>query len=330
MEYSDTETYTFHVGPMQDLEVRDGGSSAIAAGRTAYTILAANNGPEPAVDAEVKIILPRGAPVEDYVASEGTYADGVWTLPGLKLRDYRSSQGIPEEASLTLILKDDGGIPKEPATATISLTDNAYIVCIGNDRSTLPHANHAACKSDSKTTNAWHAAVCVNTADNEIDSTITVEATCNGTTDRQWRENVCAASGGGVIDGYDEMECDGWFQGTMYEHPKNNSEAKITARGGGASGTSGGPPAPGSPGMRGAKSNTRSVTLTWGAVKTVNTIPTGHYEVQKYIRDEGRETWQTVSGPVTDTQWTDFNVGSGTMPPYRVRAVNAAGIGGPW
>ena len=105
--------------------MRDGGSSDVAAGRTAYTILAANNGPENTVDATVKIALPSGAQVEDYIASDGTYANGAWTLPGLKLRDYRRSQGIPEEASLTLILKD-GSIPQEPATATISLTDNSY------------------------------------------------------------------------------------------------------------------------------------------------------------------------------------------------------------
>ena len=262
--YSDTETYTFHVGPLADLSVVDGGASGVASGRTAYTILAANNGPEHTVDAEVKIALPSDAQVEDYVASEGTYANGVWTLPGLKMRDYRRSQGKPGEATLTLILKD-GGIPKEPATATISLTENSYNVCIASDRSTLAHANETDC------------------------------------------EAVSGAS---------------WHEGTVYDPPAN-STTKITA----TKGTDGGP---GSPGMRGAKSNTRSVTLTWGAVKTVNSIPTGHYEVQKYIRDEGRETWQTVSGPVPDTQWTDFNVGSGAMPPYRVRAVNAAGIGGPW
>ena len=227
--YSDTETYTFHIGPMSNLEVRDGGISNVAPGRTAYTILATNNGPENTVDATVKVALPPGAQVEDYVASDGTYANGAWTLPGLKLRDYRHSQGIPEEASLTLILKD-GGIPQEPATATISLTDNAYTVCIGSDRGTLAHDNHPDCKSDSKTTNTWHTAVCVNTADNEIDSTITVEATCNSTTDRAWTANVCAASGGKVITGRTETQCDGWFQGTVYEYPNNNNVVKISAR----------------------------------------------------------------------------------------------------
>ena len=127
---SDTETYIFHVGPIQDLSVVDGGSSSdVASGRTAYTILAANNGPGNTAAAQVKVAVPPGAQVESYVASDGTYSNGVWTLPGLKSRDYRSSQGKSEEAMLTLILKD-GGIPREPATATISLTDNSYTVCI--------------------------------------------------------------------------------------------------------------------------------------------------------------------------------------------------------
>ena len=274
VEYSDTGIYTFHVGPIQDLEVLAGSSASdVATGRTAYTILAANSGPENSVDATVKIELPSGTQVEDYVASEGTYANGVWNLPGLEMRDSRRSRGKVGEASLTLVLKEGGGVPKEAATATINLTDNSYKVCIGRYRRTLAH---------------------------------TTQATC---------ESVTGAS---------------WHEGTVYEYPNNNNEAKISAQqGGGVSGVSGGPP-PGSPGMGGAKTNSRSVTLTWGAVQSVNTLALGHYEVQKYIRDEGRETWQTVSGPVPDTQWTDFNVGSGAIPPYRVRAVNAAGYGGPW
>ena len=147
-----TETYVFHVGPLADLEVS--GASDAAAGRPAFTVLAANNGPEHEADAQVKIALPAGVLVEDYVASEGTYDNGTWTLPGLKLRDYRRSQGKPEEATLTLILKDGGGAPRDPATATISLTNNSYNVCIGSDRSTLAHNNETDCVA--VTGASWH------------------------------------------------------------------------------------------------------------------------------------------------------------------------------
>ena len=245
VEHSDTETYTFHVGPIQDLEILAG--DAAAAGQTAYTILAANNGPENSEDATVKIALPAGALVEDYVASEGTYANGQWTLPGLNLRDYRRSQGKPEEATLTLILKDDGGVPKEQATATISLTDNAYTVCIASERSTLAHTNHADCKADSATTNVWYSAVCVQDSDQTVNTTTThdTETKCDGQTGHTWTANVCASSDGGVRAGRTETECDGWFEGTVYEYNATNNTAKISAqRGGGASGASGGPMAP--------------------------------------------------------------------------------------
>ena len=278
--HEDEETYTFYVGPLANLEVRAG--SDATAGRTTLTVLASNHGPEREADARVKITLPAGALVEDYVASEGTYDNGTWTLPRLKMRDYRRSQGKPEEATLTLILKEGGGLPKEPATATISLTDNSYNVCIGT-------------VGDSKGETL----------------TYTTQATCE------------------AHDEDNDNTGDGsWHQGTIYDPPANNT-AKIDLAVPGASGASGASK-PGAPSVPSASSNSRSVTLSWNTVKLVNTMPVGHYEVQKYIGDEGRGSWQTVSGPVPDTQWTDFNVGSGQPSPYRVRAVNWAGYGGPW
>ena len=321
--FCDTETYTFHVGPLTDLNVA-GGSDA-AAGQTAFTIRAANNGPENSADATVKIVLPSGALVEDHVASEGTYSNGVWTLPGLKLRDYRRSQGKPEAATLTLILKEGGGVPQEPATATISLTDNSYNVCIASDRSTLDHDTQSDCKDDAETTNTWHTAVCVKDADQTINTSGThnTQALCTALTGHTWTANVCASSAGKVIANRTEAECDGWHTGTVYEYNAANNTAKITA----AKGTGGG--GPGAPGTPSASSNSRSFTLSWGAVPHVNTIPVGHYEVQKYFVEV--QHWETVSGPVADTRWTDFNVGSGPMSsPYRVRAVNLAGVAGPW
>ncbi len=153
--YTATETYTFHVGPMADLTVVDRGTrSQVAADKSVLTIAAANNGPEYAVDAQVKIALPSDTQVEDYIASEGAYSDGVWRLTGLRLLDYRHAQGKPEEATLTLILKD-GGIPNEQATATISPAD-AYTVCIGSDRSTLAHTTEPDCTADTTNGGSWH------------------------------------------------------------------------------------------------------------------------------------------------------------------------------
>lgn len=140
---------------MADLTVVDRGTrSQVAADKSVLTIAAANNGPEYAVDAQVKIALPSDTQVEDYIASEGAYSDGVWRLTGLRLRDYRHAQGKPEEATLTLILKD-GGIPNEQATATISPAD-AYTVCIGSDRSTLAHTTEPDCTADTTNGGSWH------------------------------------------------------------------------------------------------------------------------------------------------------------------------------
>ena len=242
-EYTDSGTYTFHVGPMVELEVRDGGASPdITDDQYAITIAALNNGPDDAVDAEVTIdltSLPAGVTVVEHMVSgpdddpDGTYSTGTWDLGALQTPDHRRSTGKPEAATLTLILDGDDAA-STMATATIAHVAN-YTVCISSYRSfssTLPHTNQTDCESDSATTNVWYATVCVNTADGEIDSTITVEATCNSTTDRAWSEDVCASSDGGVRAGRTETECSGWFQGTVYDYNSGNDTATITAQAG--------------------------------------------------------------------------------------------------
>ena len=213
VEYMDSGTYTFHVGPIVELEVRDRGANPdLTADQHALTVEALNHGPDHAVDAEMTIdlsSLPSGVTVASHVASEGTYSNGTWDLDGLKTTDYRRSTGKLEAATLTLILAGDDAAD---ATATATIANVAdYTVCISSDGGTLAHTNQTDCAGDAATTNVWYAAVCVNTADGEIDSTITVEATCNSTTGRAWNENVCASSDGGVRTGRTETECGGWF-----------------------------------------------------------------------------------------------------------------------
>ena len=94
--YTGSGTYTFHVGPMAELEVRDRGANpAVGADQQAYTIKAVNNGPDEAPAVRVTG-LPRGA---DYGASMGEYdpATGVWTIGKL---------GVGVGATLTLIASD--------------------------------------------------------------------------------------------------------------------------------------------------------------------------------------------------------------------------------
>ncbi len=94
--YTASGTYTFHVGPMAELEVRDAGANpAVGADQQAYTIEAVNHGPDEAPAVRVTG-LPRGA---DYGASRGEYdpATGVWTIGKLRV-------GVG--ATLTLIAGD--------------------------------------------------------------------------------------------------------------------------------------------------------------------------------------------------------------------------------
>ncbi len=79
--------YTFDVGPIAELEVRDGGATPHApAGRNALTIFAFNNGPDPSLGAQVTG-LPAGAEVLHI--SQGSYngTDGVWNTGELEDRD---------------------------------------------------------------------------------------------------------------------------------------------------------------------------------------------------------------------------------------------------
>ena len=115
--YTATSTYTFHVGPMADLEVRDAGASpAAAAGQSAYTIMVVNNGPDAARDVRVTGLPTTG--VTEYFASEGDYdpAIGVWTIGELVVSPVRRTYGMTP--TLTLATTNTA-----PITVNIANTD---------------------------------------------------------------------------------------------------------------------------------------------------------------------------------------------------------------
>ena len=126
--YTATSTYTFHVGPELDLEVRDAGANPeVSSGQSAYTILAVNNGPDTAPAVRVTG-LPTG--VTEFFASEGSYdsASGVWTIGELRPGyDHRPSVYAAEGAALTLIAASGN-----PITAEIENTQD-YCVRIKDD-----------------------------------------------------------------------------------------------------------------------------------------------------------------------------------------------------
>ncbi len=329
-EYTDSGTYTFHVGPLAELGVVNGGGRwDVSAERSAITIAALNNGPDYATDAEVTVnlSLPDGVTVAEHIASDGTYTNGTWDLGALKTTNYRRGVGEPGAATLIFILDGDDA---DSATATATIANVAdYTVCISSSGQTLAHTSQTDCDGDAATTNVWYGEVCVNTADNEIDSTITVEATCNGTTDRAWKEDVCASSDGSIRTGRTEAECGGWFQGTVYDHRDGNNSATITAQ----AGTGGG--GDDAPSPSAAKSGAPSVTVQWEPVATVNRVAVTHYQVERSASD-----WEIVADDVEGTvtideegntrlSWIDTTVQPGKTYRYRVRAVNGNGVAGP-
>ena len=137
-----TETYTFHVGPMADLEVRGGGaSSRVPADRNALAVVAVNNGPSHSVAAQVTGLL-KGAQV--FHVSHGSYngSTGVWSIGELKVRGYYLSAGVSEP---TLVLGASAG---DTASVRIASAKN-YEVCVGpkSNQGDLAHTTKAACEA---------------------------------------------------------------------------------------------------------------------------------------------------------------------------------------
>ena len=137
-----SETYIFHVGPMADIAVEDGGASPrVAAGQNALAIVAVNNGPDDSASTQVTG-LPTGAQVVHI--SHGSYdsSDGVWNIGELKVSDYYRSRGEPVQ---TLVL---GASTGDTASVSIASTNN-YEVCVGpkNNPGNLDHTTQAACEA---------------------------------------------------------------------------------------------------------------------------------------------------------------------------------------
>ena len=112
--YSDTETYTFHVGPIADLEVKAAPAAGgmTAGDQVAFTVTATNHGPEiRAPGVRVPVTLPAGmrfvrADSEDYDPQSG-----VWDIGELKRKDYRRV-GLrqSEGATLTIVAELNGDV----------------------------------------------------------------------------------------------------------------------------------------------------------------------------------------------------------------------------
>ena len=178
--YTATGTYTFHVGPMADLEVRDAGASpAVAAGRRGYTVMALNNGRDipPAVQVTLSGV-PEGAeavPSHGHGSyTQGTcqngLCEGVWAIGELGSGNYRASGHANEGPTLTLITYET-----MPAaiTATIANTQD-YSVCIDSSGDDVDAASEAACTATSG--NTWHSTAYLDHIEKNNTAAITARA----------------------------------------------------------------------------------------------------------------------------------------------------------
>ncbi|MYC61255.1 MAG: hypothetical protein F4X16_00250, partial [Caldilineaceae bacterium SB0661_bin_34] len=119
-QLTDTGVYTFHVGPVAELAVMDGGEASplAAADQTAYTIHAANNGPDAASAALVTLTgVPEGS---NSILTDGTYretscagglCEAEWVLGKQPISDPRPARGQTEYPTLTLLAPAGSAAP---------------------------------------------------------------------------------------------------------------------------------------------------------------------------------------------------------------------------
>jgi len=141
-KYAASGDYTFHVGPIAELAVMDGGegSPLAAPDQQAYTIQAVNDGPDTAPAVKVALFdVPEGAEV---LSTAGTYREydcqgglcrGEWDLGETPISDVRPSGGQTEFPTLTLIADADAPASIE---ASIANTEDYSVTIDGTVHST--------------------------------------------------------------------------------------------------------------------------------------------------------------------------------------------------
>ena len=159
VEYTATGTYTFHVGPVAELEVRDGGPQpGLASSQRAFTIVAVNNGPDDTPAAQVTVTGLSSSDYVSHTATAGAFATstGVWTIGELRESGYyRTIYGRDGEV-LTIITS--AAVDTE-ITASASSTQD-YQVCIDSSGEdvVLASPSKTACEPTATSTNSWHTA----------------------------------------------------------------------------------------------------------------------------------------------------------------------------
>ena len=292
--YSDTGTYTFHVGPVAELAVSDSGDlPTLASGETAYTVDFTNHGPDAALQAKVAVKLPAGATqVRTVPAGLGTWhaagtTNGVthtnpyWTWDAGAIAGPGNS--LPRGGQATIVVS--GVTAGATATATVS-NGNGECTASGQTAAAPFIIREADCDAISGA--AWTK---VNPYKVCIDSG--TDGTLANVYPNPFNETTCEATSGNE-----------WHEGTVYDHRPGNNVAPLTARSGGSAGLSG------------ASATSPTMVLNWPAT-------TGASEYRIFRSNTGAagsyRQFKIVKAPATT--YTDAAVSAGSTYYYQVEAL---------
>ena len=339
--YTDTGTYTFHVGPIAELEVRDPKDDpVVATDQWTYTVEAVNNGPDAAPAVRVSLTnVPEGA---EATASEGGYAhsacqnglcEGVWTIGGLGEAEARRASGRTEGAILTLVTDADP-ITADPITATVRNTQDYSVTIDGAEHSThyFDHigGNNTATITARQGTGEGHP---------DAPGGVTVMETSVANI-LMW-EPVERVNGHRVSHYQVQRSASPWAEpeiarGLVWAdlHLRPGQLMQYRVRGVNIFGVGGpwsvptttGPDAPGY--FTTEQLQNGEVRLTWTRPDGNGSDITG-YTIQ--VSTNGGQSWSNTGAQLgaDDTSWVHSNLSVGPVRLYRIRASTARGHG-PW
>ncbi len=353
---TDEETYTFHVGPIAELEARDGGPSPAApAGQRAYTIMAVNNGPDDAPGAQITLTGLDGGDYVSHNATAGSFdpSTGVWSVGELRSKEYHQGVYGRDGEVLTIITAAAGDAE---ITAEIENTQD-YRVCIDSDANDVAASSQSACTSGG---NSWHTTEYYD-YDSDNDSATILARTGTGT-DLPSLQGTVAISAAVLIRWNPILKVNG-RPVTHYEVQKQTTswttmgrtmepryvdtdlaagetglyrvrgindrgqEGPWSAHIGGMTSEGGRPTAP--TGVTATPDGASAIDVTWQAPAGDGGSAITRYEVQWSA--DGQGSWRRA-GYTANGQTLTFKHGSlsqATTRYYRVRARNSAGDG-PW
>ena len=357
--YSDTGSYIFHVGPVAELEVRDGGAALTPPRTRAFTIVARNNGPDHAPAARVTLTGLDAASCTGGNATRGSTAfvgtECAWTIGELWESGYNWEIYGREAETLTIIT--DAAVDTE-ITATISNTQD-YQVCINSSGDDVSAASQSACTG----TNTWHTAKYY---DYKSDNDSAAIKARDGTGAALPSLQGAPASTAAIEIAWDAIDEVNGRPVTHYEVQRQTNPWVTVAEVLGTSYVDGdvepgdiwqyrvravndrGQGGPWSPVMQGTATlvetrvvtRTRTVTvspvypadlratpngeteiqLSWSALEVFNGSPVAHYRVE--VSGADSSGWSTLVDNHTPTSYAHTGLTAGDTRHYRVYAVN--------